>query len=218
MPIRAIIFDLDGTLIDQFEAIHRAFSRVITSMGFPPPTFDTVKRAVGGAADTTMSKLIGQENATEALKRLRPIFEEEMLNGLYALPGAEMILRKCNEAHLPTAVLTNKHGPHARAVCDHLNFSRYLSFTMGANDTKWKKPNPKLSNLALTKLGSQPSETLFVGDSPYDFRTAELGGMECALVATGTHTKEELQTLDCNTIVDNLLELAETRFAQIFYA
>ena len=215
MPIRAILFDLDGTLIDQFEAIHRAFSRVISSMGFPSPSFDEVKRAVGGAADTTMSKLIGEENSEEAVRRLRPIFEEEMLVGLYALPGAEMVLKLCHKKGLPVAVLTNKHGPHARAACDHLNFSQYLSFTMGANDTEWKKPSPKLSNLALTKIGYNSTETLYVGDSPYDFKTAKLGGMECALVATGTHTKKELKTLGCNTIVDNLFELIDTRLASI---
>jgi len=213
MPIRAIMFDLDGTLIDQFEAIYRAFSRVITSMGFPAPSFDTVKRAVGGASDTTMTKLIGEENSREAVRRLRPIFEEEMFTGLHALPGAEMVLRLCQKKGIPTAVLTNKHGPHARAVCDHLNFSEYLLFTMGANDTEWKKPNPKLSHLALTKLGFQPAETLYVGDSPYDFKTAELGGMECALVATGTHTLEELKTLQCDTVTENLSELVETRLA-----
>ena len=63
MPKRAILFDLDGTLIDQFQAIHRAFSLTLSSMGFPEPTFDAVKRAVGGASDTTMEKLIGKERA-----------------------------------------------------------------------------------------------------------------------------------------------------------
>lgn len=213
MPIRAIMFDLDGTLIDQFEAIYRAFSRVITSMGFPAPSFDTVKRAVGGASDTTMTKLIGEENSVEAVRRLRPIFEEEMFTGLHALPGAEMVLRLCQKKGIPAAVLTNKHGPHARAVCNHLNFSDYLVFTMGANDTEWKKPNPNLSHLALSKLGSKSNETLYVGDSPYDFKTAELGGMECALVATGTHTLEELKALQCDTVAANLPELLETRLA-----
>ena len=56
MPVRAILFDLDGTLIDQFQAIHRAFSQVIKQMGFPSPSFDEVKKAVGGAAEMTMAK------------------------------------------------------------------------------------------------------------------------------------------------------------------
>ena len=85
MPVRAILFDLDGTLIDQFQAIYKAFSQVIEDMGFPKPDFETVKKAVGGASEATMTKLIGNKYAVEAVQRLRPIFEKEMLNGLIAL-------------------------------------------------------------------------------------------------------------------------------------
>ena len=80
MTIRAILFDLDGTLIDQFQAIHKSFSQVISEMGFPVPSFDTVKKSVGGASEKTMSKLIGEEHAKEAVQLLRPIFEKEMLS------------------------------------------------------------------------------------------------------------------------------------------
>ncbi len=217
MPIRAIMFDLDGTLIDQFEAIHRAFSRVLVSMNFPKPSYEKVKRAVGGASDTTMAKLVGRENSEEAVKRLRPIFEEEMLTGLCTLPGAESILRLCSKHDIPAAVLTNKHGPHARTVCDHLNLSQFLSFVMGANDTEWKKPDPMLTNFALSKFGFHASETLYIGDSPYDFKTAELGGMDCALIATGTHLKGELQDLGCPLVFDNIDEFIETQFSSIFH-
>ena len=92
MPIRGILFDLDGTLIDQFEAIHRAFSRTLTHMGYPKPSYERVKSSVGGASLSTMTKLIGPERAQEAVGILRPIFEEEMLLGLKALPGSYEIL------------------------------------------------------------------------------------------------------------------------------
>ncbi|MDG1138772.1 MAG: HAD family hydrolase [Opitutales bacterium] len=218
MPIRAIMFDLDGTLIDQFEAIHRAFSRVLVSMNFPKPSYEKVKRAVGGASDTTMAKLVGPENSAEAVKRLRPIFEEEMLTGLHALPGAESVLKLCHKHEITAAVLTNKHGPHARTVCDYLKLSQFLTFIIGANDTEWKKPDPMLTNFALSRLGFHASETLYVGDSPYDFKTAELGGMECALIATGTHSKGELKDLGCPTVSDDINEFIETRFSTIIHS
>ena len=95
--LRAILFDLDGTLIDQFQAIYKAFSQVISEMGFPVPDFETVKKSVGGASESTMAKLIGQENSKEAVKRLRPIFEKEMLHGLKPLPGAMETLNFCKK-------------------------------------------------------------------------------------------------------------------------
>jgi len=207
MPIRAILFDLDGTLLDQFEAIHRAFVRVLTQMGFPEPSFEKVKRSVGGASEATMTKLIGAERAEEAVQILRPIFEEEMFNGLRALPGSREILQACKKYGLKTAVLTNKYGPHARAACDHLNFSELLSFTLGANDTDWKKPDSRLSHYALEKIGVSANEALYIGDSPYDHETASGVGMDCLLVATGTHSQTELSKLPDVSVDRNLFEV-----------
>lgn len=201
MAIRAILFDLDGTLIDQFDAIHRAFALTLESMGFNKPGFEEVKKAVGGASEATMIKLIGKERAKEAVQLLRPIFEKEMLTGLKMLPGALEILKKCHENKIKTAVLTNKYGPHARAACSHLNFDQYLEFTIGADDTKWKKPNPNLTKLVLEKMGTNNQNTLYVGDSPYDYQTAKNGSMPCILLPTGTHSKEELSRLGGDVII-----------------
>ena len=201
MSIRAIIFDLDGTLIDQFKAIHRAFALTLEKMGFAKPSFEEVKQAVGGASEATMVKLIGQERVNEAVNILRPIFEKEMFNGLIALPGAIEILKECQEKSIKTAVLTNKYGPHARATCSHLNLDQYLEFTIGAGDTEWKKPNPNLTKLALEKMGADNQNTLYVGDSPYDYQTAQNASLRCILIPTGTHSKEELSELGDDVII-----------------
>ena len=214
MKMRAILFDLDGTLIDQFLAIHKAFSKTLVKMGFPPPSFDEVKRAVGGSSDTTMAKLIGSERVDEAVSILRPIFEKEMFEGLVLLPYVKEGLKLLSQSGFQSAVLTNKYGPHARAVCDHLGISPFLKFTIGANDTSWKKPNPALTRLALDRIGAAPQETIYVGDSPYDFNTARNGGLACHLVATGTHSLDELSILrpesvhpDFESLVGHLLLL-----------
>jgi phosphoglycolate phosphatase len=211
MSIRAILFDLDGTLIDQFQAIYKAFSQVISQMGFPKPSFETVKKSVGGASEGTMAKLIGKENAKEAVRLLRPVFEKEMLNGLFALPGAAETLHFCKNNNIKTAVLTNKHGPHARAACEYLELMPPLKFAMGANDTKWKKPEIELTMLALNKIGSGVEETIYIGDSPYDLKTARNVGMRCSLVSTGTHSSLELAEENPDSIDPDLLTLTQKR-------
>ena len=209
MPVRAILFDLDGTLIDQFQAIHSAFSQVIKEMGFPSPSFDEVKKAVGGASEMTMAKLIGSPHAKEAVRKLRPIFEKEMFNGLIALPGAFEVLKYCRDNKIKTAVLTNKHGPHARSACDHLGFSPYLEFTLGANDTEWKKPDRNLTQLALKRIGEDRNNSIYVGDSPYDYKTAENAGMRCLLVSTGTHSEKDLLNECTSTVAPSMPILLE---------
>lgn len=211
MSIRAILFDLDGTLIDQFQAIYKAFSQVISEMGFPTPSFEKVKKSIGGASEATMAKLIGEENAQEAVQLLRPVFEKEMLNGLFALPGASETLRFCKDNNIKTAVLTNKHGPHARAACEYLGLMPPLKFAIGANDTKWKKPEPELTKFALNKIGYTEEETIYIGDSPYDLKTARNVGMRCSLVSTGTHSYTELAEENPASIDPDLLTLIEKR-------
>ena len=205
MSIRAILFDLDGTLIDQFDAIHRAFALTLESMGFNKPGYEEVKKAVGGASEATMIKLIGTERAKEAVQLLRPIFEKEMLSGLKALPGALELLHECREKGIKTAVLTNKYGPHARATCNHLGFDKYLEFIIGADDTRWKKPDPQLTLLALKKIGIAKHEGLYVGDSPYDYQTAQNASMPCILLPTGTHSRDELSKLGRNVTIRHSL-------------
>ena len=196
MAIRAILFDLDGTLIDQFQAIHKSFALTLERMGYNKPSFNEVKRAVGGASEATMEKLIGPERAQEAVQILRPIFEKEMLNGLTLLPGAKEILNWCKANKVKAAVLTNKHGPHARIVCKHLGISNDLEFVIGADDTQWKKPDVSLTNHTLEKIGYNATETLYIGDSPYDYKTAQNASMKCLLVSTGTHPVHELSKLN----------------------
>jgi phosphoglycolate phosphatase len=207
---RAVLFDLDGTLIDQFDAIHLAFSKTLVSMGFDAPTYDQVKRAVGGATESTMIKLIGQERAKEATQKHRSIFEKDMFNGLKLLPGVTEGIEKLKANQFKCAVLTNKFGPHARAACQHLGIDRLLEFTLGANDTPWKKPDQSLTAFALEKLKCNAQSTSYVGDSPYDFETAQSAGLQCFLIATGTHSLEELTNLNGEQTFTNFGELIDS--------
>ena len=206
---RAVLFDLDGTLIDQFDAIHRAFSKTLLSMGLDAPTYDQVKRAVGGATESTMIKLIGPERAKEAAQKHRPIFEKEMFNGLKVLPGVIQGIEKLKANQFKCAVLTNKFGSHARAACQHLEIDKYLEFTLGANDTPWKKPEKSLTDYALKKLQFSAHSTCYVGDSPYDYETARNADLACFLIASGTHSFDELKELNGEKTFKNFEELID---------
>lgn len=202
------LFDLDGTLVDHFAAIHRAHSHTMQRLGLPAPTFEQVHAAVGGGLELAISRLVGKERVAEALAIYRPYWNETMLDDVALLPGARELLESLHARGARLAVLTNKHGPSSRLICDHLNLSPLLNGVFGATDTPWLKPQIELTRHALDQLGAPTAGTLLVGDSPWDVQTGQNAGFPVWCVTTGTHTADQLHAAGAQKIFPDLIALA----------
>jgi phosphoglycolate phosphatase len=209
LPFNTFLFDLDGTLVDHFAAIHRAHSHTMTQLGLPPPTMEQVRAAVGGGVEVAVSRLVGRERTAEALEIYRPYWTATMLHDVELLPGARELLQALHAGGAKLAVLTNKHGPSSRLICDHLNITPFLDGIFGATDTPWLKPQPEFAHHALTTLRATASETLLIGDSTYDVQTGHLARFPCWCVTTGTHGVEELRAAGAAEILTDLLAVAQ---------
>ena len=207
--MHAILFDLDGTLIDQFTAIHRAYARTMEKLGLEPADYATVRAAVGGSADMTMKNLVGPDLVQRGLEIYPPIFEEIMLEGLHAMPGALEALQALRDRDEQIAIFTNKMGRHARAACEYLGFTPLVEQVFGVKDTPWRKPDAEFTHHVLEILNASAEESLLIGDSPFDFDSAANVGMSCRLVTTGTHSAKQLEHLGALSIHDDLWSLAK---------
>jgi len=189
-----VLFDLDGTLIDHFGAIHRCHAYAMGKLGLPVPSMAEVRAAVGGGLEEAIVKLAGAKHVAA----LKPLFLEHWaatnLDDVVALPGAHEILTSLGAAGVACAVLTNKRGYAARQVCDHLRLTPLLRGVFGAEDTPWIKPQPEFTQHALAQLHARADSTALVGDSPFDVATARASGMAFLGVTTGTHDAHELKT------------------------
>jgi phosphoglycolate phosphatase len=192
MRFRTVLFDLDGTLIDHFNAIHRCHAFAMRTLGLPEPTSEEVRAAVGGGLETAIARLVGDANVSKALPLFLAHWDETNLDDVQLLPGASEVLAELNAAGVRCAVLTNKRGYAAREVCAHLGLNPLLAGVFGAGDVDWIKPDPRFADYALTTLGSTASTTALVGDSPWDLSAAKNFGLTFFGVTTGTHTAEEL--------------------------
>lgn len=210
MGFRTFLFDLDGTLIDHLPAIHRCYVHTLPQLGYPAPTYEAVKHAIGGGLARAMGKFVPAERVDEALAIYRPHWHETLLEGVSVLPGVELILRDLKSRGWQTAVFTNKHGPSARRLCEHLHLSPWLDTVVGAEDTPWLKPEPKFNRWVLEHLKvTGPAETVcLVGDSPFDVAAAAAGGWGFFGVSTGTHTEAELRAAGASQVFPDLLALA----------
>lgn len=207
MLFRTVFFDLDGTLIEHLPAIHRAYAHTLPQLGLPAPTYEEVKRAIGGGLENALRKFVPAARIPEALAIYRPYWDATMLTGVEPMPGALALLAALHARGVQLAVFTNKLGPSSRLICDHLGFSPYLSLTLGAQDTAWLKPDPAFTAHALAALHADPATTLLVGDSPYDVQAALNAGFPCWAVTTGTHTAEQLAAAGAARIFPGLPEI-----------
>jgi phosphoglycolate phosphatase len=193
MRFRTVLFDLDGTLIDHFAAIHRCHAYAMRKLGRREPTLAEVRAAVGGGLDEAIAKLAGRENVAAALPLFLEHWDATNLDDVVLLPGAKELLTELKAAGACSAVLTNKRGPAARQACTHLGLDPLLAGVFGAGDVPWIKPDTRFTQHTLTAIGSEAATTAMVGDSPFDLATAQNAGLAFLGVTTGTHTAEELR-------------------------
>lgn len=215
--MHTVLFDLDGTLIDHFTTIHRAYAFAQKTLGLPVASYETVRSKVGGSIHLTMKRLIGDDpRYEEAIRIFKEHFAEIMFEDVEILPGTLELCEALKAKGHRQAVFTNKFGPHARAICEHLGFSKYMDLVIGAEDhPPFRKPHKEYSEITLEKLGIQPADAIMIGDSPFDVEAARVVGMSAAyVVATGSHTVDQLAAeTDADGIFENMAQLHEKVFA-----
>jgi phosphoglycolate phosphatase len=207
MLFRTFLFDLDGTLIDHFAAIHRCYSHTMEQLGLPRPTYAQVRAAVGGGLENAFSKLLPAEHQAGGLRIFNAYWEKIMLEDLKALPGSLELLQSLHARGAVLAVCSNKLGTSSRPVCDALGFTPYLRAVVGAKDTPWLKPDPRFMAHMLELVGGQADSSLMVGDSPFDVLAGHNGGMKAWCVTTGTHDAAQLRAAGADAVYPGLPEL-----------
>jgi phosphoglycolate phosphatase len=204
MRFRTVLFDLDGTLIDHFAAIHRCHAYAMRRLGLREPSPAEVRAAVGGGLDEAIAKLAGRENVAAALPLFIERWNATHLDDVALLTGARELLGALQAAGVRCGVLTNKRGPAAREVCTHLGLDPLLAGVFGAGDVPWIKPDPRFMQHALAALGGEAATAVLVGDSPWDIAAAQNAGVAFIGVTTGTHSAEELRAAGATEIFADL--------------
>jgi len=208
MRFRTVLLDLDGTLVDAFTTIHRSYAHTLPQFGYPAPTMAAVRAAVGGGLESAVARFVPPDLVPAVMKAHMAYSQQILLEDVTLMPGARALLEALHARDVACAVFTNKHGPSARRICEHLGVTPLLRGVFGAGDTPWLKPDPRFAAHVLGALGSQATETCLVGDSPFDVQAAHRAGLAFAGVATGTHTEAELRAAGAEEVAPGLPELA----------
>jgi phosphoglycolate phosphatase len=211
---RAVLMDLDGTLIDHFRTIRFCLAQAAHACGLPEPTLEDVRRAVGGGISNTILTLFGPDSP--AVERIYPrIWESHLLQDVEILHGVQHSLERLRASGAVLAVFTNKEGRASRRICSHLGWDGMLTAVFGGGDTPWRKPDSRFSRHALEALGVRADEAVLVGDSPYDAEAASVVGMPFIGVTTGTHDRQALRACGAESVHDTMPSVVDELLSRI---
>jgi phosphoglycolate phosphatase len=208
---RTVLFDMDGTLVDAFKTLHRAYSHTLPLLGYPAPTAEEVRSSVGGGLENAMGHFVPPELVAEAC-RIHVAYTEKILTDDPVLyDGASELVDALRAHGAKVGVLTNKIGDHARRVLAHLGLASRLDLVLGARDCPWRKPAAEFTAEALRRIGAD-GDSCLVGDSPFDVKTAQNAGIPSLCVTTGTHGEAALRAAGATAVHPNLRALSKAEF------
>jgi phosphoglycolate phosphatase len=211
--IRAVVFDLDGTLVHSAPDIHAAANAALAGLGRPALGIETVTGFIGNGARVMMRRCLdatgGGDASLEAegLARFMAAYEAAPAALTRPYPGVIAALEALATARVPMAVCTNKPAGLAAAILAALGLARHFPVLVGGGAGLPLKPDPAGLLHCIAQLGADSASALYVGDSETDVATARNAGVRLALF-TGGYRKAPAEALGADDLFDRFEDLA----------
>jgi 2-phosphoglycolate phosphatase len=214
--IRAVAFDLDGTLIDTLPDLASAVNATLTQLGAHTLPQARVKELVGDGADKLIARAVAEamtdgaaSDATQAkaMELFLANYAEHLFSRSQVYPEAVRMLRALRDMGIRVCCVTNKSSRFALPLLEQAGLSSLLEFTLCADRTEDRKPSPVLLLRACERLELIPREMLYVGDSHTDVMAAHAAGCGAVAVTFGYHKPGSLERVSPNATVASLTEI-----------
>ncbi len=212
--LKAIIFDLDGTLLNTLKDLADAMNQVLLDHGFPPHPIDMYKYFIGDGLEKLIERALPKNLVTPGsvptyLKDFRAAYAENWRTTTQPYPGIPKLLSRLSQQNIRLAILSNKAHEFtlrmATTMLDQWQFQKIL----GAGSIFPKKPNPKAALHILKHMNTRREECILVGDSGIDMQTATAAGLFPVGVTWGFRPESELLDNGCRFIARHPLDILD---------
>ena len=204
MKYKAILFDLDGTLLDTLEDMADALNRTMDRFALPRRSLREVRSFVGNGARRLVELAAGAEGTRleEILAVYKEDYDRYYLIKTAPYPGIMALLDRLHEAGCLVGIVSNKPDSTVQSLSDAL-FQGKADISVGEKAGIRRKPAPDTVLAAMEALGVTKAETVYVGDSEVDVMTARAAGVPCISVTWGFRDRDVLEAAGAETFADS---------------
>ncbi|MDR1119638.1 MAG: HAD family hydrolase [Dysgonamonadaceae bacterium] len=219
---QAVIFDLDGTLVDSIHDIADAMNRTLMKYSFPIHSYDAYRYFVGEGLRKLVFNALpeGKKSENRLNECFHAVLEDYLENYLVKsklYDEIDDLLNILSEKKIKMAILSNKADAITQKICRVLLQAWNFNVILGATDRFPCKPNPESALFIAEKLNISPENILYIGDTGIDMETANRAGMFAVGVTWGFRKRAELEQSGAKIIIDNPLDLLTNGMDELPY-
>jgi pyrophosphatase PpaX len=193
MPKTALLFDLDGTLVDTVELIMRSMEFAFSDFDRTRPTREQWLLGLGITLRNQMAQWARTPEELDWLVARYRVYQSEYQDRMTVpYPGVTEVLDELHARGHPMALVTSKYHALATKVLRHVRYTAHFDAVVGGDSIENPKPHPEPVHKALADLRHTGGRAIFVGDSPHDIRSGNDAGIETAAAMWGPFTREQL--------------------------
>jgi phosphoglycolate phosphatase len=210
IPVKLMVFDLDGTLADTGNDLAGSVNRTLQSLGIPKRPDIEILGFVGDGVRKLIERSLGDaygDRLDEALKRFKEIYSKHLLDQTTLYPGVEDVLRHFDRKE--KVLITNKAGDFTLAICSGLGIAGFFKEIIAGDSNEFMKPDPRLLLPLLDRFESVRDETLVVGDGINDILLARNTGVRSCAFLNGLGKREELLRLRPDFVIEKMIDLKD---------
>lgn len=210
---RAVIFDLDGTLVDSSPEIATALARAFADIGLAPLGRSAVEALIGRGVRSLVERALAQAGAPGSdldalVDRFEAHYAKIVGTAATLFPGVAAGMHRLREAGIGMGVVTNKPRFFTQQLLERLGIAELLGAVVAGDDGIPRKPHGDMLRAACERMGTRPEQTLMVGDSDNDVLAARAAGCPVWCVPYGYNEGRGPETLQCDRLVATIEEAA----------
>lgn len=209
---KALLFDLDGTLLNTLEDIGDSVNYILKKYGYPLRTYEEIRSFVGNGSERLIELSLPGGRTNPDFASCHEEYKAYYLNhnNIKTSPyeGIGELLEELSLRNYKLAIVSNKNGDNTKSL-NKIYFDAYIKTAIGTSENLRRKPAPDMVCKALNELGASIEDALYIGDSEVDIYTAQNAKIPCLSVCWGFRDREYLKDHGAEYIIDHPYDLLE---------